>query len=908
MKKNIKTLALCALFLLGHRAAFAQLVANDDCSAPTALTNLNNWCSGAGQFTNSGATDSGYGAPTNCGSNWANDVWFQFTAQAFDLTITINCQSISSPSMVLYRGVCGGTIQQVGQCQSSSGNSSVDLYQGGLLPGETYFVRIASATAGSFQLCVNNYNQPALPGSDCATASLLCDKSPFTVQSVSGAGNDRDEAAGTCLGQGIGASSESNSTWFKWVCEQAGTLTFTLTPNNPKDDLDFVVFELPNGIGNCNNKQKVRCEASGESRPGACLGPTGLSTNANDTDEAPGCDNGQDNFVRYIDMQAGKTYALMVNNFTSAGNGFGITWGGSGTFEGPKADFTTSPASICINNPFSITNNATGGLGVITQELWSFGVGAMPTTSATGAGPFSVSYATVGSHPIVHTVKSSLGCIVTKTAFVTIDTLAVTPTIIPPTCGGGQDGGASVSVTRGTAPYTYLWSNGSTTNGISNVPEGTYTVTITAVGACSRTASAFVRELELIAGQGVAHNPLCATTATGSLTMTITNGLPPYSFNYGAGFGAAATFGNLVAGTYSVTAKDANNCTTPFTFTLIDPPLLIIATRDSAHLRCFGDNSGRASVTAAGGTGAYNYLWSLVPPQNTAAVIGLAATTYTITVSDANACSTTHSFSLTQPAPIIIDKVYAHDSPCFAQNKGAIGITSVLGGSLPYQFSANCSSYQPDSLLQNLLAGSYTVCVRDANNCTTSATAIIREPLPKSVEAGAPVTIELGNSTHLEATQTPAGNPGTFAWQPTQNMSCATCRQTITVPLETTVYTVTFRDAVGCEYTDTVRVTVDKTRPVFIPNAFSPNGDGYNDVFHPFANGAVRQIKRLQIFDRWGELLYDASNLPINSDRYGWDGTFKGKLVNPATFIYRIELDFIDGAVQTYNGDVTVVY
>jgi gliding motility-associated-like protein len=903
-----KTLFLL-LFAISNATAFAQLLPNDDCSAPFVLGNLTNWCSGTAQFTNSGATDSGYGAPSGCGASWSNDVWYQFTAQAFDLTITINCAGISSPSMVLYQGVCGGTIQQVGQCQASSGSNSVDLYQGGLVPGATYFIRIASGSSGNFQLCINNYNQPSLPGSDCVTASLLCDKSPFTVQSVSGAGNDRDEAAGTCLGQGIGASSESNSTWFKWVCDVAGTLTFTLIPNNPKDDLDFVVFELPNGINNCSGKQKVRCEASGESRPGACLGPTGLSMNAQDTDEQPGCDLGQDNFVKYIDMQAGKTYALMINNFTSAGNGFAMTWGGSGTFQGPKADFTTSPLSVCVGNNFTVTDNASGGLGNITQELWSFGVGALPVTTATGAGPFSVSYATAGQHPIVHTVKSSLGCSVTKTIFVKIDTLAVTPTIIPPTCGGGQDGGATVSVTRGTAPYTYLWSNGSTTNAIANVPEGIYTVTISdAGGSCSRTASVRVRELELIAGQGVGHNPLCTTTATGSLVMTITNGLPPYSFDYGAGFVPNATLPNLVAGTYTVTARDANNCTTPFTFTLTDPPLFAITAFDSTNLRCFNDNSGRAAITVAGGTGAYNYVWTTAPPQTTATAIALAAAIYTVTAADANGCTAARSFALTQPAPIIIDKVYVHNSPCFGQNKGAIGITSVLGGTMPFQYSANCNAYQADSLLQNLLAGSYTVCVRDANNCTTSATAIIGEPLPKSVNAGNAVTIELGNSTHLEAVQSPFGNIGTFSWSPVQGLLCATCRQTDAAPTETTIYTVTFRDAAGCDYTDTVRVTVNKTRPVFVPNVFSPNGDGYNDVFHPFANGAVRQIKRLQIFDRWGELIYEATNLPINNDRYGWDGTFKGKLVTPATFVYRIELDFIDGAVQTYNGDVTVVY
>lgn len=339
-------------FLITWSSLYAQ-PANDDCLNAIFIPDVTNWCSGYEAYTSIGATPSGYGAPT-CAAGALEDVWFTFVAQATDVTIVVNGKtgagsggSLMLPIVVLYSGTCGGTINEL-ECGQNNSNHIIEIYKGGLVIGETYYIRAMGFLpgGGTFELCINNYNAPVIPTSDCPLASILCDKSSFVVQSVTGAGQDITELDdATCFNNGVPTvNNESNSTWFTWICDQAGPLEFTLTPNNPVDDLDFVLYELPNGIADCSNKQVLRCMASGDFIfPSKCMGPTGLKAGETDVDEPAGCANAnQSNFLAPLQMEAGKTYALGINNFTSTGNGFSIEWGGTGTFRGQKPPLSPS--------------------------------------------------------------------------------------------------------------------------------------------------------------------------------------------------------------------------------------------------------------------------------------------------------------------------------------------------------------------------------------------------------------------------------------------------------------------------------------------------------------------------------------------------------------------------------------
>jgi hypothetical protein len=314
-------------------------------------------------------------------------------------------------------------------------------------------------------VCVNNYNPPVEPTSDCPQASILCDKSAFVVQKVSGAGsNNLEMEDAVCFENGAPGINESNSTWFVWTCSQSGTLEFTLSPINLPDDLDFVVYRLPNGIGNCNGKQLLRCMASGEGPPypSPCLGPTGLRAGDNDISEDAGCsDSGDDAWLRPLDMVQGETYALVVNNFSQTGNGFSVQFGGTGQFLGPQADFNTIPDAVCLDVPVVIEDASSFPIGAITGWNWSFGADATPQT-ATGKGPHTVKFATPGIHPIVMKLQTDLGCRVTDIKNVLVYPDVDIDTLVAyPDCNGTANGEVKIdNITSGTPPYLFSWNGG----------------------------------------------------------------------------------------------------------------------------------------------------------------------------------------------------------------------------------------------------------------------------------------------------------------------------------------------------------------------------------------------------------------------------------------------------------------
>ncbi len=167
------------------------------------------------------------------------------------------------------------------------------------------------------------------------------------------------------------------------------------------------------------------------------------------------------------------------------------------------------------------------------------------------------------------------------------------------------------------------------------------------------------------------------------------------------------------------------------------------------------------------------------------------------------------------------------------------------------------------------------------------------------------LTIELGDSVLLDPLTN--GLNLTWQWSPPDGLSCVDCRRPWARPFETTRYTLTVTDDNGCKATGEMLLTVLLTRRIFIPNAFSPNGDGINDVFLILAGGNVARVRSFQLFDRWGEKIFEDFNFPPNDPAHGWDGFFKGKLMNPAVFVYKAEVEYVDGMVEVFQGDVALV-
>lgn len=480
--KFLVLLQIIILFILPFYS-YAQPI-NDNCSDAIELTDVESWCSADDEYTNVDASSSGFG-PADCWNNSSgNDIWFKFTAIATTVNIQVNGAntghgSLNYPKIALYSGNCNGTINMYECSESGSASSGfASIYQGGLNIGQEYLIRIDAGAneTGTFQLCINNFTNAPEPGQDCITNSFLCNTNSITKVALAGGGSNPNEGEGTCLDNGI--NTESNSVWYTWTAAEDGPLTFTIKPNNPNDDLDFVLFILPNG--DCNNKSAIRCNAAWCSNlPDQHVG---LNMTATDDTEDPGCSNGQDNWLRYVDMVEGTTYGLLINNFTDAStgtdNGFTLDFGQDATFSGPTTKIKPSAWSACINNnQFTFEDSTENAL----TYKWYFGADASVDSSDV-AGPHTISYSTPGIKTVVLVVTGNGGCEVVDYVQVYVSN---------PSVNLGNDTifclGDSLILTPDTGYVSYEW-NDSTFSPTKVVKQsGTYSVTVTDTSGCTAT-------------------------------------------------------------------------------------------------------------------------------------------------------------------------------------------------------------------------------------------------------------------------------------------------------------------------------------------------------------------------------------------------------------------------------------
>jgi hypothetical protein len=365
---------------------------------------------------------------------------------------------------------------------------------------------------------------------------------------------------------------------------------------------------------------------------------------------------------------------------------------------------------ICSNNNIGAINaNVTGGTGAYTY-LWSNG--------QTGA---SINNLAPGTYSLI--VTDANGCQASASATITQSMqLAITPAVTQIPCFGLNNGGVNLSVSGGTPPYTYIWSNGATTSSLSGLSPGTYSVTVTAQDGCDGSTSVVISQPTLLTASATPVAVTCNGLANGSISTNVNGGTPPYSYLWNTGAQTPSITG-LIAGSYSVTVTDLNGCTANASATVTQPTAVTVSI-SSTQIPCAGSATGALSASAAGGTGPYTYQWS--NGASGAAIQNLLAGSYTVTATDAQGCTATASFTLTAfstPSCSINIVSYVVNG-----NDGALGVT-VTGGTSPYTYvwsnGSNASS------LGGLAPGTYSVTVTDANGCTTTCTRVL--PIPAGV-------------------------------------------------------------------------------------------------------------------------------------------------------------------------------
>lgn len=317
----------------------------------------------------------------------------------------------------------------------------------------------------------------------------------------------------------------------------------------------------------------------------------------------------------------------------------------------------------------------------------------------------------------------------------------------------------------------------------------------------------------------------------------------------------------------------------------------------------------------------YDINWNINAWDGLATVTEVAPGTYYVTVTDAGGCRDTSSVRINSGTGLVAEFSSINPS-CTETASGSIRLEDIIGGVDPLEIAFNGGAFSPVSnnwQMTGLMPGNYTIVIRDGTGCETAQSIVLALPPPPTLNLGPDLEIEEGESAFVTPiTNGPLSN---LTWSPQGDITAEGNGLRIQ-PSATTTYSFSITGNDGCTNTDELTITVvppdmpppppptapdEEQTSVFIPNAFSPNEDGINDTFTVFGDETVANVLSMRIFDRWGNLLYEAENLAPNDMQQGWRGQQNGRPLNTGMYIYFIELEYTDGKTEVLKGEIMLV-
>lgn len=515
------------------------------------------------------------------------------------------------------------------------------------------------------------------------------------------------------------------------------------------------------------------------------------------------------------------------------------------------------------------------------------------------------------------TVRDTKNCSDTATVeIVQLKSLKIKLASGMPTCFDKSDGSAAIVDFEGgtgdSLRYHYRWNVDPGVNSpfLSGLKGGqTYYVTVTDTENCSVQDSVPVANGPRVVPVVEVEQVRCFGEANGMAMVVSVQAAHPVAAYLWSTQDTSRSITDLAPGTYSLIVEDEKGCKGRDTISITQPPPLTAQLSVVTALRCAGDRSGVIAAAVSGGTPVYRLQWS---NQDTTEVITqLGQGTYSVTVTDQKGCTSQQEIGM--PTPDSLDLRVAITPPrCFNEDNGRLAL-SVSGGNGPYRYSIDGGAFGGSAVFFRLKAGNYTTRVLDANGCVSSLVNILENPLPLEVSLGRDTSVTPGTQLTLTPDISNAFGMVTYQWQlaPLDVLNCPDppmCTEIEVIPYRDTWYNVTITDENGCKGSDAIRISVDKRREVFVPTGFSPNDDGANDLM--VIHGSEIQIKTilsLSVYDRWGELVYQDVEMPVNDPNRGWDGTFRGDPCDPGVFVWKMEVEFIDGYRETLSGNITLI-
>jgi len=768
-----------------------------------------------------------------------------YTVTATDIT---GCSVVLSTTLVNPELLSAEVLTSNVNCFGSSSGIATAIVTGGTPPytynwsnGQTGDV-ISGLVTGSYTLTVTDFG-------NCETVISFIISEPSPI-SVSVSGNNPSCAGinnGSALATVFGGIPPFNYIWNNGQTGNfiaglsEGIYTVTITDQNNCTTSSSVVLTAVSGIVLSSTTTSITCFNSNDG--GIIITPSGGTT--------PYSYNWLPN-VSTINSAFGLSagiYSVTVTDILGCSASTEVTLN-------LPLPFSVSliPQNILCNGAATgqLNSSITGGLQPFTYN-WSNGAN---TPNATGL--------TVGTYTLI--VTDANGCTaessetLTEPSAIFID---ADPTAA--TCHDEPNGSISITVSGGTAPYSYLWSNGSTGTFLPNLLSGNYTVTVTDANGCTISNSIFVGQPLLpCTTQVIDEEPSCIGGATGFVSVNSVGGTPPYTYLWSNGqTGNTAT--NLSGGTYFVTITDGNACTTSksidveeydaypdleitgilsicegsttvlsvgdtfidylwsngattseisvseagdYSLTVTDAigcigtdtstvtlSLGISVEVEATEVSCFGGNNGNIALMVTDGTFPYNYTWlPAISTGNTAT--NLVAGNYSVTVTDALGCSSSVDIIIVEPAPFAANLI-AQDILCFGAATGQL--TSIIsGGVLPFTYL--WSNGQTNPIATGLTAGTYTLTVTDANNCSAIATATLTEPAEIIITAF-PVAATCYDVPNGSISISVSGGIPSYSYSWSNGST-----GTFLPDLYSGTYTVTVTDANGCTLTQDIHV------------------------------------------------------------------------------------------------------
>lgn len=371
-------------------------------------------------------------------------------------------------------------------------------------------------------------------------------------------------------------------------------------------------------------------------------------------------------------------------------------------------------------------------------------------------------------------------------------------------CNGGINNGAiDVTVKGGTAPYTYLWNNSSTSQDISSLSTGTYSLTVKDAKNCTSSISVDISEPAVLDHFSTITNVNCHNGTDGAISIDVIGGKLPYSFAWSSGQ-TTEDIRSISAGNYVLTITDANNCTSVKTHTLTQPLAALNASVvGSTNVSCFGGDNGAIDISTSGGTATYSYKWSnskgVVLPLQSEDVSALTAETYTLLVTDAKNCTFSLSQAITQPIAALSSTPILTNINCYGAATGIIDPV-IAGGTAPYTYAWSNSTSGASA--SSLVAGNYSLNVQDAKGCTATYNYTLTQPA-KALNVtlqGTNILCNGNNTGSIKTTVTGGTTNYTYTWN---NGSVSKD----VANLLAGNYNVLVTDAVGCSQTANITLT-----------------------------------------------------------------------------------------------------